>query len=192
MGRTDSLEKTLMLGKIEGGRRRRRQKMRWLGGITDSVTWVGVSFGSWWWMEAWHASVYGVTKSWTWLNNWTGSNNKSLHFTHRSQHFYDANEIRDPGLFFLVPLSCVISIPMVPPQPKVARAPTLSSDFYLARSVMGSRSGDKGYATVFCHKMGSHMAFSFLPFGKNSIRWQNPGVKEVRGWFNFSESLYLA
>ena len=47
--RTDSLEKTLMLGKIEGRRRRGQQKMRWLDGITDSVTWVWVDSGSLWW-----------------------------------------------------------------------------------------------------------------------------------------------
>ena len=47
--RADSFEKTLMLGKIEGRRRRGRQRMRWLDGITDSVTWVWVNSGSWWW-----------------------------------------------------------------------------------------------------------------------------------------------
>ena len=63
MGRTDSLEKTLMLGKIKGGRRRGRQRMRWLDGITDSVTWVWASSGSWWWtgkLGVLHA-VHGVT-----------------------------------------------------------------------------------------------------------------------------------
>ena len=49
MQRTDSLEKTLMLGKIEGGRRRGRQRIRWLDGITDSMAWVWASSGSWWW-----------------------------------------------------------------------------------------------------------------------------------------------
>ena len=47
--RSDSLEKTLMLGKIEGRRRRGRQRMRWLDGINDSMTWVWASSGSWWW-----------------------------------------------------------------------------------------------------------------------------------------------
>ena len=47
--RTDSFEKTLMLGKIEGGKRRGWQRMRWLDGITNSCTWVWVSSGSWWW-----------------------------------------------------------------------------------------------------------------------------------------------
>ena len=51
MWRTDSFKKTLMLGKIEGGRRRGRQRMRWLDGITDSLTWVWVSSRSWWWTE---------------------------------------------------------------------------------------------------------------------------------------------
>ena len=49
MWRTDSLEKTPMLGKIEGRRRRGWQRMRWLGGITDSMEWVWVNSGSWWW-----------------------------------------------------------------------------------------------------------------------------------------------
>ena len=72
MQRADSLKKTLMLGKIEGRRRRRWQRMRWLDGITDlmdtNLTMLQELVID---RDVWHATVHGVAKSQTWLSDWT-------------------------------------------------------------------------------------------------------------------------
>ena len=84
--RTDSLEKTLILGKMEGRRWRGRQRMRWLDGVIDSTD---MSLSKLWdlgmYREAWASAVHGVSKSWTLLRDWTELNYHNTHaFFHRT------------------------------------------------------------------------------------------------------------
>ena len=100
MPRADSLEKTLMLRKIEGKRRRRWQRMRWLDGIPDSVE-VSLSKLQRWWRtdkEAWHTAVHGVKNSWTRLSNWTTADqNLLLEGSSTGLCFYLLGYLREGG-----------------------------------------------------------------------------------------------
>ena len=90
MQRTDSLEKTVMLGKIKGRRRRGQQRMRWLDGITNSMD-MHLSKLRELVMdrEAWWAAVHGVTKNWTWLSNWNELNWTEPSYLRPSIHPWD-------------------------------------------------------------------------------------------------------
>ena len=127
MQRTDSLEKTQMLGKTEGRRRRGQQTMRWLDGITDSIA---MSLGRLWELvmdrEAWRAAIHGVTKSWTRLSewtelNWTEATPKLHNWYPRKLSPWHLTELESRALVptvtansLLDPVCCLSSYPLTP------------------------------------------------------------------------------